>query len=304
MTGQPHSDEELATVAASINALDPKGAITAQVIRRTIDQLYDGQRTGRYCWEQLYKTEKTHCGTLAEINFQREFALADGDTLDFRIADVEVDCKYSQRVGGWMIPPEAVGYICLLLWASDSDDPRWSMGLVRATAERLNTGGNRDQKSTLNKSGRDSICWLFQESQLPLNVLLSLEADVVKRIFAQRSGQKRVNELFRSAQGMIVRRTVIATVAQQEDYMKRVRANGGARTALRDEGIIVLGQYDSHVRIAEALGLPVPEHGDSVSARVSPATQGETGAVEISGSFWRISKSADPVASAPVLPRI
>ncbi len=28
-------------------------------LRQTLDQLYDGVRTGRYRWDQLYKTEKT-----------------------------------------------------------------------------------------------------------------------------------------------------------------------------------------------------------------------------------------------------
>ena len=48
-----------------------------------LDQLYDGQRTGRYRWDQLRKTEKTHCGTLVEINMQREFLFEDGSKLDF-----------------------------------------------------------------------------------------------------------------------------------------------------------------------------------------------------------------------------
>src|SRR6476620_7983978 len=90
-------DDELRGVAAEIRTLDPDGTRTAQVLRATLDQLYDGQRTGRYRWDQLHKTEKTHCGTLVEINLHREFDFADGATLDYRIAGVDVDCKYSQR---------------------------------------------------------------------------------------------------------------------------------------------------------------------------------------------------------------
>ena len=70
----------------------------ATVLRDTLDQLYDGQRTGRYKWDQLHKTEKTHCGTLVEINMQREFQFADGKKLDYKIANTEVDCKYSQKL--------------------------------------------------------------------------------------------------------------------------------------------------------------------------------------------------------------
>ncbi len=47
--------------------------------------LLDGQHTGRYRWDQLHKTEKTHFGTLVEINLQRAFGFDDGMTMDFAI---------------------------------------------------------------------------------------------------------------------------------------------------------------------------------------------------------------------------
>ncbi len=37
-------------------------------------------------WDQLFKTEKTHCGTLVEINLHREFKFQDGTKLDYQIA--------------------------------------------------------------------------------------------------------------------------------------------------------------------------------------------------------------------------
>ena len=84
---------------------DPYGSKIARVLRRTYDMLHDGQHTGRYRWDQLSKTEKTHFGTLAEINLQRAFGFADGTTMDFAIHGVDVDCKFSQNPGDWMIPP-------------------------------------------------------------------------------------------------------------------------------------------------------------------------------------------------------
>ena len=55
------------------------------------------------------QAEKTHFGTLVEQHQPFE----DGLSLDYRIAGAEVDCKYSQRPWGWMIPPEARGgYAC------------------------------------------------------------------------------------------------------------------------------------------------------------------------------------------------
>src|SRR5262249_28375093 len=156
-------------------------------------------------------------------------------------------------------------------WAEDSSDPRWSMGLLRITPERLRTSGNRDAKTSLNQQGRDAITWLFDEAPLPPNVFLQLDSEKVQRIMALKSGVKRVNELFRVAQGMRIGRAAVATAGEQVDYMKRVRYNGGARSHLRPEGIIILGQYRNHAEVACALGLPVPGSGESISARVAPA---------------------------------
>ena len=111
----------------------------SRVFRYTFDQIYDGQRTGRFSFDQLYKTEKTPFGTLIEINLQKRFGLIDGNILDFSIEGIEVDCKFSKDIGGWMIPDEARDNIFLLFWADDRSS-RWSLGVVRATANKLDTG--------------------------------------------------------------------------------------------------------------------------------------------------------------------
>ena len=56
-------------------------------------------------------------------------------------------------------------------------------------------------------------------------------------------------------------RTVVATVAMQDDYMKRVRGGGGARDELRAEGIVIFGDYAGDQVLASALGLPRPGPG-------------------------------------------
>jgi hypothetical protein len=295
------TDAELEAVKTEALSLDPNGSRTAQVLRDTFDQIYDGQRTGRYCWDKLHKTEKTHFGTLVEINLHREFNFGDGIAMDYQIAGIEVDCKYSQRTNAWMIPPETRGHLCLVVSAEDNEAPKWSMGLVRAKPEYLNTGANRDAKSTFNDAGRNAIVWLYKKADLPPNVLLQLDRSIVDKIFEKKSGQKRINELFRNTLGMRVGRAVIATVAQQDDYMKRVRGNGGARSALKTEGIILLGQYLEHVEIAEALGVPTPGKGETVSVRVISASGPGTNVSLINGSYWRKATSQDPVAPAPKL---
>ena len=311
----PVPDLALRSVSDEILRLDPGGERIGAVLRETLDQLYDGQRTGRYRLDQLLKTEKTHCGTLVEINLHREFKFADGNELDYEIAGYEVDCKYSKDLGGWMIPPEAHGKLCLLVWANDQQSS-WDIGLVRANVELLNLGANRDKKATLNANGRSAIHWLYQQPQqnsklplsrlnhlkLPPNILLQLPDATVKGIMKMKHGTQRLNELFRVAGEKLVGRGVIATVAQQHDFMKRVRENGGARAALRPEGIIILGQLGSHAAIAKALGVPVPGPGESVAVRVSPEIQGAPGSVMIEKQYWRKAQSGDPVVSAPKLP--
>ena len=127
-------DSELAAVATELRGLDEDGSLMAAAIRGALDMLLDGQHTGRYRWDQLHKTEKTHAGTLVEIALARSLRLADGAALDYTIAGADVDCKFSHRLGGWMIPPEADGQLMLLVQASD-EDGTWSAGLVRAAAE-------------------------------------------------------------------------------------------------------------------------------------------------------------------------
>ncbi|MCQ3812712.1 MAG: restriction endonuclease [Acidimicrobiia bacterium] len=291
-------DPELEAVAEELRGIRDFESRVATVLRDTLDQLYDGQRTGRYKWDQLHKTEKTHCGTLVEINMQREFKFADGDKLDYKIANIEVDCKYSQDLAAWMIPNEARDELCLGLWADDSKAV-WSMGLFRAVDEHLTNRGNRDQKANLNKDGKASVHWIFQKSELPPNVLLQIPEADVDHIMQPRSGAERIRRLFRTVQGRRIGRGVVATVAQQADYMKRVRGNGGARSQLREEGIIILGQYEAHQQIARQLGLPVPGKGESVSARVTTRGRNQERSARIDGSYWSLADKEDPKEMAP-----
>jgi hypothetical protein len=300
------TDSPLGEVVAAVQAAPSAGSRFAGVFRRTFDQLYDGQRTGRYAWHQLYKTEKTHYGTLVEINMRREFGdlIEDGDLLDFKIHGHEIDCKYSFRFGGWMLPPECWGELLLVCSANDAA-AEWSVGVVRARPEYLRGGANRDGKTGLNDAGRAAIEWIFWGEQMPANVLLQIDPEVLDQIMSPKSGQKRVNELFRLVTGRVIGRNTVATVAQQDDYMKRVRSNGGARSALAQEGILIAGgDYESHRAIARELNLPVPSPGEFVSAKVAVASADDPYVAELGGQLWRVAGSEDPSVAAPVLPSI
>jgi Restriction endonuclease NaeI len=182
------SDPELAAVAAELTGLDADGSRTAAAIRGALDMLLDGQHTGRYRWEQLHKTEKTHAGTLVEIALARSLRLADGTALDYTIAGVDVDCKFSHRL---------------------------------------------------------------------------------------------------------------------------VRDGGGARDALRAEGIVIFGDYAGDQLLASALDLPRPGPGEFVSARLVRRSGRPDGhgpdayarSVRLDGADWLLASPADPVEAAPVLPR-
>lgn len=299
--------QELCRIAGGGDQLE---AAVARAIRKSYDQVYDGQRTGRFHWDQLSKTEKTNAGSLVEIWLARELCLADGVILDFQIAGHEVDCKFSQRHGGWMLPPEVRDHIAMVITADDYLGT-WSMGLVRVTPDRVSLATNRDAKTTLNRVGRESIDWLFRDAALPPNVLLQLPAADVVAIMkgtdtgsaVRPSGQKRLDELFRRAEGQLISRTVIETVAQQSDSMKRVRSNGGSRSRLASEGYVLLGHYQAHREIAHRLGLPAAQSGEIVSVRLAPAqdTQAET-VIEIAGRRWRRWSPGDDIVEVPTPP--
>jgi hypothetical protein len=289
-------------VHEAIRRDDPDGHLFAGAIRRTYDMLLDGVNTGRYRWEQLRKTEKTHCGTMVEINLQRAFKFPDGDDQDYKIAGIDVDCKFSQDYGKWMIPPEAIGHVLLVVWAND-EKGLFRAGLVHVQQDLVRAGkGNRDGKQTLTAEGLSQVVPLFTDVALPDNVLLRLSAVDESAIFGQKSGQSRINELFLRVQQRLINRVAVGTVAMQADYMKRVRYSGGARSHLAPQGIIILGQYDSHQDIARQLDIAVPGRGDFVSVRVTPARQGRRSAI-IGDGEWSVAQAGDPIVMAPQLPR-
>jgi hypothetical protein len=295
-------------VADAVLGADPTGTAFADVLRETYDQLYDPSRTGRYSWTQLRKTEKTHMGTLVEINVHRAFEFGDGVSMDYEIAGVDVDCKYSQTLGGWEFPPEAYDgrHLCLVVWASD-ERSRFSVGLIRADPAVLGAP-NRDMKRKLVGDGIQAVHWLFQEMPLPENLLLHLDEGLRTQIFEaggpRNSGQRRVDMLFRLVQRRLVNRASVEAAAQQRDPMKRAR-DARRRDRLGGEGILVLGHQENDPNVARDLGLPIPRKGQFVSARVVPAQPSAAASTaEIGGEFWRLADEEDSVVAAPLMPRV
>ncbi|GAA4329328.1 hypothetical protein GCM10023178_42180 [Actinomadura luteofluorescens] len=300
-------------------------------LRDSLDELLDGQRTGRWAYQHLTKTEKTYLGTAVEVNLTKEFEIANGRDLDWSIAGLDVDCKFSKDLGGWEIPMEM--YLCpdhgersgradhaaVVTWMND-DTSQWAAGIVRITDERLrwkkkpDANGdrvrayNRDNKRKLSDSAKSEVYWLWGglQTDLPTNLLRHLDAEVRERILTaslphrRSSGQQRLNQLFREVHGRIVGRQTVLTVGQQDDSPKRAR---DARIHLRPEGIIVLGHQGSHPHAARALGLPVPIKGEWISTRlVTVSPDDARPKFSLDGHFWSCARENDPVTPAPDLP--
>jgi hypothetical protein len=203
-------------------------------IRKSFDEVIDGSRTGRYCVEQLEKTEKTYIGTKIEIVLRNELGLERGKVLDNFIVGHEVDTKFT--VGStWMIPREASGQLCLLVTGNDNTG-RCGMGLLRMVPEVLTNGANQDGKKSVSAFGKEQITWLAH-GPMPRNFMLSLHDSARNQIMSAPNGRQAIWALFRNATGRLIPRTVIEQVAQQKDAAKRARE---AKAVLAAEGIQVL----------------------------------------------------------------
>ncbi|MFE0878567.1 NaeI family type II restriction endonuclease [Streptomyces smyrnaeus] len=284
-------------------------------LRDSLDELIDGPRTGRWAYQHLTKTEKTYLGTAVEVNLTKEFDIDNGADLDWSIAGLDIDCKFSKDLGGWEIPMEMylcadhgersgrADHVAVLTWMND-DTSQWAAGIVRITDERLRwkqkrdaSGGrvrayNRDNKRKLDYGAKSEVYWLWSglQTDLPTNLLLHLDAEARERILTaslprrSSSGQQRLNQLFREVRDRIIGRQVVLTVGQQDDSPKRAR---DARIPLRPEGIVVLGHQGSHPHVARALGLPVPIKGEWISTRLVPVSPDDARPkFSLDGQFW------------------
>lgn len=143
-----------------------------------------------------------------------------------------------------------VGQISLQINTYSEENATFSVGLALIEAEHLGKD-NRDQKRSMKKEFRESICWILKDHPYPENLLARLPAAIYSEITTQRSGLQRVLTLLRLVTGRAIPRHVIASVANQKDPLKRIRSNGGARSTLWSDGLLVLsGTYVADREIA------------------------------------------------------
>jgi hypothetical protein len=233
------SDPVLESVAARIEecaAPDP-AATFGDAIRRSIDEVLDGPRTGRWGFEQLEKTEKTYVGTKLEIVLRTALDLEPGPTLDLEIYGNAVDVKWAMN-SSWQIPIEAVGEICLCV-GGRQDLSRFQVGVVRCDEVHLNRGSNRDKKRTISKRGRAAMRMLVNDAAIPPNFVADMDGDLRERVMSEPTIQRRVTRIFQELPYEPIPRGAIATIARTTgDPMRRLRADSGADDPLRGMRIL------------------------------------------------------------------
>lgn len=254
-----HRDYELLTsIAGDITGRaggeEALAASFSAMLRRCVDDVIMTPKTGRRSYDELEKTEKTYIGTRVEIELRAMLNLPKGK-LDTMILGRDVDIKNTMG-SNWMIPTEAVDHPCILV-AADEVRATCYLGLIVARPDYLTLGQNKDSKKSISALGFANILWLLRDHPYPPNFWRTVAPDVIERIFAGKSGNQRMANLFREVQREAITRDVVEAVAQQQDFMRRIRSDSGrgTRDHLAREGILLLsGHYDAP--LISALGLP------------------------------------------------
>jgi len=245
-----------ADLLSAVGGHDPFRAKLRSFFRSAIDEVIDTARTGRKFFRDLEKTEKTYLGTKFEILLRDWLQVPKGVFLDLLIGDREVDVKSTTGGGsGWMIPPEAIDQFCVLLRVNEIK-ATCAVGLVRARPEYLRGGQNRDAKTSLSAAGTHNIWWLVSDFPYTPNFWTLIDDDLAKQIISSGKGKKRLAALFESCIGLPISRVQVAAIAAQDDFMKRIRRNGGARDILAPKGIAILYSENDQTLI-KALGIKV-----------------------------------------------
>ena len=265
--------EDIVKRAGGTNALATK---FSAMLRQCVDDVIMTPKTGRRAYEELEKTEKTYIGTRVEIELRAILNLPKGK-LDTVILGHDVDIKNTMG-NNWMIPTEAIDHPCILV-AADETRARCYLGLFIARPEYLTAGQNKDAKKSVSAAGFANIMWLLRDHPYPPNFWRTVSPDVIDRIFSGQTGNQRMANLFRDITRRPIARDVVEAVAQQQDFMRRIRSDKGrgTRDILAREHILLLsGMYDAP--LIDALGLPHCAGSEFISIRITTQQEAELAA--------------------------
>ncbi len=259
--------DEIARKAGGMTKLK---ATFPELVRDAVDFLLDSVRTARTRVRELDNVEKTFIGLKLE-HFVRDMLDVPKGLRDLRIAGIDVDIKNTVN-SNWSIPIETYRSAepCLLMIVND-EKFTCSLGLIIAKETYLHKGaGNRDSKRGVSKTGRENILWLLKETPFPASRFSGLNMERFRQLRKALRGNERVAQFWRENLGRIVHRDVMQSLLHdQNDYMKRLRANGGAQDILVREGIdILIGTYRIDKELAVEVGIPELGTDEIVGVRI------------------------------------
>lgn len=229
------------------------------IVREAVDFVLDPVQTARTRLQELDNVEKTFIGLKLEHFVRDMLDVPKGLKRDLEIGGMDVDIK--NTVGNnWSIPQET--YLssepCLLM-AVDEIAHTCFLGLIIAKPAYLHGGkGNRDTKRGVSKAGFKNILWLVRGASFPQSKFIGLNMDRFRELRKTLLGNERVAQFCRENLRRVVHRDVMhGLLFDQYDYMKRLRANGGAPDTLRHEQIaILIGTTLKERKLAADLGFP------------------------------------------------
>jgi hypothetical protein len=228
------------------------------LFRAAIDEVIDAPRTGRYLLSETEKTEKTYLGTKVEILIRSYLGFPKGSILDLDVNGTEIDIKNTMK-DNWSIPRENVGRPALLI-RTNEETARCDVGVAILHEVYLRPGTNQDKKRGLSAAAFSNVWWILRRHRYPINFWQLMTMQERADLMAAGGGTKRVAALFEKVQRVPISRVQIQALAQQHDYMKRIRRNGGARDLLSSKGIAILrGAKDRDLIARLRLGLVTRE---------------------------------------------
>ncbi len=222
------------------------------LLRQAFDEVIDAPRTNRFTLDEIEKTEKTYLGTKVEILIRNYLDLPHGKILDMLVDGVEVDVKMT-TARDWMIPRESIDRPALLVKANEKTS-LCDVGVVLCRRDYLRSSRNQDSKGQIAAANYVNIWWILKEHPYPENFWERLSVEDRLEVLNAGGGTNRLAALFEKIQGRPISRIQVQALAQQHDYMKRIRRNGGARDILAPKGIALLwGTRDR--ALIDSLGL-------------------------------------------------
>lgn len=262
-------------IAARAGGIEKLTARFPELVRDAVDFVLDPVRTARTRLKDLDNVEKTFIGLKLE-HFVRDFLDVPKGLRDLVIKGKDVDIKNTVNTN-WSIPQETYNNSepCVLM-RIDETSHKCYLGLIIAKPEYLHGGkGNRDTKKGVSAAGFKNILWLVDGAPFRRSRFIGLDMDRFRQLRKTLQGNERVAQFCRENAGRVIHREVMqALLFDQYDYMKRLRANGGAPDTLRNEGTaILIGTYRKDRDAAKALGFADLRQDEIVAVKAKSAQE-------------------------------